>query len=211
MPSAVPDAELLLAPGCVHCPVVLAALTDELKRGRLGRVDVVSIVAHPELAAERGVRGVPWFRIGPFELSGAHTPAEITTWITRAGSDEGMRHYLSDSLASGQLDAVISACRRSPALLLPLLDLAADLDTPYAVRIGVGAVVEELAPDGLPATAMERLLAMADDTQPQVRADAAHFLGLAASDAARERLQRLLEDPDHEVREIAAESLAASD
>ena len=191
--------------------MVLAGLSALLEQGRLGRLDIVNVAAHPEAAEARGARGVPWFRIGPFELSGVHSAGELATWVERAGSETGMRAYLSEGLASGQLATITAACRRAPELLPPLLDLAADLDTPYAVRIGVGAVVEELAVDGLGSDAIARLLDMADNDQPQVRADAAHFLGLAATSAARDRLRRLLDDPDHEVREIAAESLSGPD
>jgi HEAT repeat protein len=42
-----------------------------------------------------------------------------------------------------------------------------------------------------------------------VRADAAHFLGLCGVEAARQPLETLLADADPQVREIAAESLAA--
>lgn len=208
MTSKVPDAELLIAPGCAHCPAVMAALGDLLKQGSLGRLDIVNVVAFPQHAAERGARGVPWTRIGLFELAGALTPAELATWVERAGSDDGMRSYLSEGLAGGELATVTAACRRSPALLGPLLDLAADLETPFAVRIGVGAVVEELAADGIPDAAVQRIIDMSHSDVAQVRADAAHFLGLAATDPARARLAELRDDPDHEVREIATESLA---
>ena len=42
----------------------------------------------------------------------------------------------------------------------------------------------------------------------QVRADAAHFLGLTGSPDARKVLRRLSKDKNAEVREIARESMA---
>lgn len=205
----VPDAELLIASGCVHCPVVLSGLAELVKKGRIGRLEVVNIARHPEIAEARGARGVPWIRIGPFQLSGAHTQSELADWVERAGSEDGMRAYLIESLETGQLDSVTAACRRSPELLPPLLRLAADLETPFAVRIGVGAVLEDLGPDGLLADRLDEIDALADSPHAQVRADAAHFLGLSGAAAARARLLRLAGDPDPQVREIAAESLAA--
>ncbi|MFZ0257771.1 MAG: HEAT repeat domain-containing protein, partial [Gammaproteobacteria bacterium] len=59
MPSR-PDALLLIAPGCAHCPVVLQSLAEMLKAGSLGRLEVVNIVAHPEVAKAVGTRSVPW-------------------------------------------------------------------------------------------------------------------------------------------------------
>ncbi|MCG6965939.1 MAG: HEAT repeat domain-containing protein [Chromatiaceae bacterium] len=203
----IPDAELLIAPGCVHCPVVLSSLAELVKQGRIGRLDVYNISVHPEAAQTRGARAVPWFRIGPFELSGAHTHSELASWAERAGSAAGMRAYLSESLQTGQLDAVIAACRRSPELLPPLIALAGDLDTPFAARIGVGAVLEDLATGGLPAGLVDDIAPLAASPHAQVRADAAHFLGLTGGADAQALLTRMSDDDDREVREIASESL----
>ena len=73
--NAIPDALLLLAPGCPHCPAVLEGLSGLLKEGVIGRLEAVNAAIHPERAAELGVRTVPWARIGPFELEGEQTPA----------------------------------------------------------------------------------------------------------------------------------------
>lgn len=206
--SPAPDAELLIATGCAHCAAVLAALADLVEHGRVGRLAVVNIARHPELADARGVRGVPWIRIGPFELAGAHSPAELSSWVERVGSESGLRTYLGENLASGQLAGVTSACRRSPELLPALLALAGDLDVALAVRIGVGAVIEELAPEGRLAGLGDALAGLAASPHPQVRADAAHFLGLAGTANAGALLTGLTQDPDAEVRDIASESLA---
>lgn len=208
MSTTAPDAELLIAPACAHCPVALQILSDLVKQGTVGRLEVINIASHPEEAEARGVRGVPWIRIGPFELSGAHTRQELKQWAERAGSDAGMQAYLSEGLEAGQLGSVISACRRSTELRAPLLALAADLDAPFAVRVGVGAVLEELAAEGLLVGLVGEIAALARSEQPQVRADGAHFLGLAGGERARRLLRDLLDDSDRHVREIAAESLA---
>lgn len=206
----VPDAELLIAPGCPHCPAVLAALADLLKQGRIGRLQVINLGAHPAAAGERGARGAPWIRIGPFELTGSHTPTELAQWAKQAGSAAGRHAYLLKQLEAGELDSVIAVCRRDPTMRLPLIDLAADLETPFAARIGVGAVFEDLGPDGLLADLVDALdRGLARSGHAQVRADAAHVLGLTGTEDARPALQRLAADPDAEVREIAAESLEA--
>jgi hypothetical protein len=210
--ATAPDAELLIAPGCVHCPVVLGALAELVKRGQIGRLTVVNIAAHPDEAERRGVRGVPWIRLGAFELQGAHSQSELADWAARAAAPGAAAGYLRELLETGQLDSVTGACRRNPAALLAaLIDLAGDLDTPFAVRVGVGAVLEDLARTGLPAEALPALQRLAASEHPQVRADAAHFLGLEGSPAAAQTLARLVQDPDPEVREIAAESLAGPD
>ena len=120
---------------------------------------------------------------------------------------------LVEGLEGGQLDSVTGACRRAPQTLLPvLLDLAGKLDTPFAVRIGVGAVLEDLATDDLLSGLTGPISRLTASPQPQVRADAAHFLGLTGSPDARSELERLASsDEDPEVREIALESLAELD
>jgi len=203
-----PDAELLIAPGCPHCPAVLGALADLVKKGRLGRLTVINLATHPDEGEQRGARGVPWIRIGPFIMTGAHHPAELDAWTTRAASEDGQRSYLVEQLGAGELNTVISACRAAPGLLTPLLSLAGDLETPYAVRIGIGAVLEDLGPDGLlkgMIPTIEQTLAASEHAN--VRADAAHFLGLSGSSSARPALERLARDTDASVREIAVESL----
>jgi len=209
--TPVPDAELAIATGCVHCPVVLAGLSELIKSGKIGRLEVVNIAQHPEFAQERGIRGVPWIRIGPFELSGAHSASELAELANRAGDENRMMGYLRDSLEAGELDQVITACRRSPELVPPLLALAGDLETPFAVRIGVGAVLEDMAIDGLLSGLVEDIAGLAASPHAQVRADAAHFLGLTGSTQAGVALKQLVEDEDEQVREIAAESLAELD
>ncbi|MBI3775459.1 MAG: thioredoxin family protein, partial [Gammaproteobacteria bacterium] len=104
----VPDALMLLAPGCAHCPVMLATLAELLKRGVIGRLDVVNIERHPEIAQQLGVRSVPWLRIGEFELSGARSPLELERWAQRNGSVQGHADYLTELLKSGVLNQAIS-------------------------------------------------------------------------------------------------------
>ena len=206
--SFVPDAELMIATGCSHCPVVLAGLAELVKAGKIGRLEVINIGLRPEIAEERGVRGVPWTRIGPFELSGAHSQSELTDLAARAGDEAGIKAYLIRNLESGQLDATTAACRRSPQLLPPLLALAGDLETPFAVRIGAGAILEELSPEGVLSDLVDEIATLASSEHTQVRADAAHFLGLSGNNDARAPLEVLSHDKDPQVREIAAESLA---
>ena len=59
-----PDAQILLATGCAHCPAVLEGLSRLLKLGKIGRLEAVNIVEHPQAAQAVGTRSVPWTRIG---------------------------------------------------------------------------------------------------------------------------------------------------
>ena len=206
-----PDALLLMAPGCAHCPVVLEALARLLKAGSLGRLEVVNVAAHPEAAAQAGTRSVPWTRIGPFVLEGLHGEAELREWTEHAAAGTGRAAYLADLLKNQQLDRALVAAREWPGTLPELLALSGSLETPLAVRIGISALMEDQQGTAALQDTLPVLALLATAPEPAVRADAAHFLGLTRSPAAREPLAALLADPAPQVREIAAESLALLD
>ncbi len=203
-----PDARLLLAPGCAHCPVVLDGLAQLIKAGKLGRLEIINVNAHPQAAHDAGTRSVPWYRIGSFEFIGTLTQSELERWAEHAAHGTGTNDYYQHLLASRQADRVATLVQRHPETLPDLIRLLASLETPMAVRIGVGAVLEELAEQGDLAAAAGPLGELTHSPIPQVRADACHYLGLTGNATASDTIRPLLQDPDAEVREIAAESLA---
>ncbi len=197
----------LMAPGCAHCPGQLSILCELMEQGRLGRLDVVNIAEHPEIAAEAGTRSVPWMRIGPFELSGSHTAEEIARWVDRANRGTGMADYFSELLSQGGLAQVQALLRRDPSQLPALIELLASPDTPIAVRVGVDAILEDL--EGTPElrALIPAFGKLTQAREPQIRTDASHYLGLTHDPAAGQYLRPLLEDNDPDVRETAEESL----
>lgn len=201
------NAALLVAPGCAHCPGVLDGLGKLVKEGLIGRLEVVDITAHPEAAQAAGTRSVPWCRIGPYTLEGAHSTAELREWAEAAVNGASMGVYVSYLLEHHRLDQAIALVRESPSLLHDLVRLIADLDTPMAVRIGIGAVFEDVQADGLLSGIVHPLGALTQASEPQVRADACHYLGLTGSADAVSYVTPLLDDADEDVAEIAAESL----
>ncbi|MEJ2309586.1 MAG: thioredoxin family protein [Gammaproteobacteria bacterium] len=206
-PPSAPDATLLIAPGCPHCPKVLQTLSDFIKRGEIGSLEVINIAIHPEAAEKAGTRSVPWTRIGSFELVGALTPQEIRETIDKAGRADPVEH-LVHLLETSRLGECIAAVTAEPQTLPALVSLLDDLDTPMAVRIGIGALLEEL-PAAQVASAEDALTALTGSQHHSVRADAAHYLSLVDTDTSRETLRGLLEDQSDEVSEIARESLEA--
>ena len=205
--NVAPDALLLLAPGCPHCPAVLEGLSGLVKEGVVGRLEAVNIAVHPERAAELGVRTVPWTRIGPFELEGALTPGELRRWAEQAGSLDGMADYFFRMLKSGRRAKVEEMARQEPARLRALARLMQQPDTSMAVRLGIGAVLEELQGSGLAAVMIPDLGALATSGDALTRADACHFLSLIGGPEAVPYLRACLDDEEQEVREIAAEAL----
>lgn len=205
--NPIPDALLLIAPDCPHCPAVLAGLSGLLKEGVIGRLEVVNVVVRPEQAAELGVRTVPWARIGAFELEGVQSPAELRHWAEQTNSLDGMADYFFRMLTTGRRARVEVMARQDPSRLLALVRLMEKPEASMAVRLGIGAVLEELQGSGLAETMIPALGALASNGDALTRADACHFLSLIGGTKVVPWLRVCLDDEDKEVREIAAEAL----
>jgi glutaredoxin len=78
MSATPPDVLLFVAPGCPHCASVLQGLNLLAGQKLIGKLTVIDVAEHPGQAAEYGVRSAPWLRLGPFTLTGAHSPAELS-------------------------------------------------------------------------------------------------------------------------------------
>ena len=203
-----PDALLLLATGCAHCPMVLENLALLLKQGRIGRLEAINIVEHPTIAQRIGTRTVPWTRIGSFEIDGMLSLGELEQWIDLTHKEEGVARYLSHLLETQRVHAAVSWLQRNPDRVHHLLGLLELPATPMVVRIGVGVVAEELQGTPIWKSALADMISLARSTDPALRADIAHYLGLTHSRDATQPLRGMLEDDNPDVREIAAESLA---
>jgi len=206
-----PDALLLLTSSCPHCPAVLQALSELVKQGVIGRLEAVNIERRPEVAAENGVRSVPWIRIGEFQLEGLHSLAELRQWAERSGTIAGLSEYFHELLKAGRLDQVSRLVARGGAALAALLHLLGDPDTELTVRIGVNAVIEGLEHEPVLAEAVAPLNELARHTDAHIRGDAAHLLSYTHQPAARPPLQSLLTDDNADVRDIAREGLERLD
>ncbi len=205
-----PDALMLLAPGCPHCPGVLEGLSRLLKEGVIGRLEAVNVEVHPGRAQELGVRGVPWVRIGPYELEGAVTLDELRRWAEADESLDGLAAYFLDLLKTGRRAKVEALARQKPERLQALVQLLADPEASMAVRLGIGAVLEEFQGTPVGQAMVPGLGELTRHSDRLVRADACHFLSLIGGEEIRPIMEACLDDPDPEVREIAAETLEAN-
>jgi thioredoxin-like negative regulator of GroEL len=202
------DALLVIASGCPHCPTVLSGLAELVKQGLIGKLEIVNATARPELVQTLGVRSVPWLRLGPFELEGLRSPAELRRWAERAGTREGMSDYFNELLDGGQLTRALDILRRDESWLEALPPLLANPDTALAVRVGIAAIFEDFQGSEALRRLVPALSELARHAETRIRLDAAHDLALTQSPEAVPPLERLLGDPDVQVREAAAESLA---
>lgn len=111
-------------------------------------------------------------------------------------------------LLEGQLKNVLAVVEQQPKALAELLPIMANPDANMNVRFGASAVLERYA--GQPAlhALIPALGLLASHGDHRVRADVCHLLGLSGSRDAIPYLDARRDDPDAEVREIVAESLA---
>jgi hypothetical protein len=205
----VPDALLVIGPGCPYCASVLEALSRLVKEGAIGTLEVVNAAARPERAQALQVRSVPWTRIGAFRFDSALGLEELRSWAERAGTEEGSTRYIEFLLGAGRLAQVVAWLGEHPNAAQALLPLMSDMEVTMHVRVGVGAVLESLAgTDTLSALAPD-LGRLTRHPDPRVRSDACHYLALTGSPEALAYLRERLGDESAEVREVAAESLEA--
>lgn len=203
-----PDALLLISRSCPHCPTVLAALSDLVKQGIVGRLEVVNVEAHPEFAQTLGVRSVPWLKLGVIELAGLRSKAELTDWAAKAGTEAGVADYFHMLLKEGQMGQVLALLHTDPGQLAAVLPIIGNVDASLNVRLGAGVLLEEFAQSAALQALVPRLGELSTHADARVRADASHYLGLTGAALARAPLEARLIDDDADVREIAAESLA---
>ncbi|MDX1336025.1 MAG: HEAT repeat domain-containing protein, partial [Gammaproteobacteria bacterium] len=198
---------LLIAPGCPHCGSVSEILSGLVKEGLVGKLEIINLAVHPEAAAEAGTRSVPWFKIGEYSFTGAHTEGEIRSWAEKAAQGEDWTAYYHGLLDNQQLKETSESLKQNPDRLCPLVASLDDKDLPLVVKIGIGAVLEDFEGDASLAECIPQLTELTRSEDPATRADACHYLGLTGSKEILPVISILLDDEAEQVREIAADVL----
>ena len=204
----IPDALLLLTGGCPHCPAMLQALTGLLKEGVIGRLEVVNVAVHTEAAEQRGVQSVPWTQIGPYEIQGVVPPAELKRYAQGVDDEAVFDGYVLDLLKSGKRARFEALVRQEPQRIHALTRLMAHPESSMAIRLGIGAVLEELQGTPLSQVLVPELGALLGSDDALLRADACHFLALIGGEKVRPYMQTCLTHADAELREMAQEWLS---
>ncbi|VAX11918.1 hypothetical protein MNBD_GAMMA24-2443 [hydrothermal vent metagenome] len=202
-----PDAELLLATGCAHCAIVLEGLSQLVKEGLIGHLEITNIAIQPQRAQQLNVRSVPWTRLGPFILEGQYSPGELRKWAQRANSLEGMSDYIAEQLKQGKLDKLIKMLNNAPQQLRALIPLLEDEDTEMQVRIGIDAILESIEDKSGLALLIPEFSHLASHKSPRIRADIGYYLALTGSQEAIPVLKKLAQDESKDIQEIAQEGL----
>ncbi len=202
------SAKLIIAPGCPHCPSVLHALSELIKEGAIAELEVSNMALVPEKIQALNIRSVPWIKIGPFELTGSHTKAELQMWIDRTQSDTGMQDYFSELLTMGELKKVIQLIRKNPELFQHFPQMMQNEETPLGAKIGIGAIFEEFQGSAPLQTLIPMLSELLQSKNANLRNDACYYLGLTESHDAVAAIKSLADDETPEVRETVHDALS---
>jgi HEAT repeat protein len=114
---------------------------------------------------------------------------------------------IAEDLESGALEKVIELFRYNKALYLIVGNLTRD--ERMKVRLGANMLMDELReerPEDVK-LALPSLLSLLSSESPTVRGDAADLIGIIGSDEQLAPLEKLLDDPNHQVVEIAADAI----
>ncbi len=122
-------------------------------------------------------------------------------------SDAEMRQVVAEFLVRGHVDTV-AALFRHDGRMFELAGAILD-DERYVVRLGMVVLFEDLVRQGVGevARAVPGLAALLQGASLHVRGEAATILGMIGTPEALACLRPLLQDPDPQLREIAADFL----
>jgi len=205
--SQAPSALLLIATGCQHCPSMLMSLSELIKEGKISQLEVVNIVEAPERAQALNVRSVPWLKVGEYELVGLKSKSEIQQWIDKSANTEDMSAYFEELMVSGEISKAQQLVEDKPRHMKTLLDIMANEESGLSARIGVGAIMEQLAGSEILQNNIDALGAYCQNPVARIRSDACYYLGLSHHVNAEKYIRPLLDDSDDEVKEIAQDAL----
>ncbi len=205
--SQIPTALLLISTSCQHCPTMLKNLSELIEEGKISSLEIVNIAVSPERAEALNVRTVPWLKLEEYELTGLKSKSELLEWIDKAGSSEGQRLYFEELIGAGRITEAQKIIEEKPWKMPALLAIMDSESTTLSLRIGVSAIIEQLAGSKQLIENIDTLSEYCQHELARVRNDACYYLGLSRHADAEEHIRPLLNDESDEVKETAKEAL----
>ena len=213
--SKLTSAELFIASGCVHCPVVLNELSEQLKKGNISSLTITNIAIDNERAAELNIRSVPWFSLkneNSFMIfSGEQTPKEIQHWVASSQTKNTMQNYIEEYLTKGHLMTIFQAIQLQPALFLVVISMLEDEETSMHVRIGLDALIENFSASEVLRQAIIPLKKLASTDNIRLQIDALHYIALTADAENKTFLQEYTKHHNQQIKEAAIEAIETLD
>jgi HEAT repeat protein len=124
-------------------------------------------------------------------------------------ADSQLVAVIADFLEMGHVENILAMFRQDPGLYSLVGGVLRD--ERYMVRLGVAVLFEELQATrpGEIALALPSLLPLLAEQSPWLRGEAVNILGIINTPEARAHVRAMAHDPDPQVREMAADILAA--
>ncbi len=205
------SAELFVATGCHHCPLILNELSEQLKKGNLASLNITNIAVDNEKAEKLNIRSVPWFSlendISFMIFSGDHSAKEVQQWISASQTNMGMQHYIEDFLKNGQLMTITRVIQLKPALFSSVIAMLEDEETSMDIRIGLDALIENFSASTILQQHNAELVKLASTKNIRLQIDALHYIALTADAKNIELLKNKIKHNDPQIKEAAAEAL----
>ena len=198
--------ELFVMPGCPVCPQ-MERLFEQLKQdGQIDELEVIDITRSPERASALGVRSAPSYLVNGALFSGLKTRKDIEDLLQQSTGGK-WRSLLSEELSEGGMEAAREAVLKEQAAREALFDLLEDPETPLVVRIGLSAIIEELAEQGSLEPYLPRLLALLDNPDQRIALDGLYYLSMLQAPEAVQALSQIADDDRHPLQQQARELL----
>ncbi len=132
-------------------------------------------------------------------------PIEQTT--NRTVSDEELLAVMADFLEMGHVENIVAMYKQEPRYYEWTGRLLTD--ERFAVRLGISVLFEYLVeqrPDDV-RLAIPSLTEQLENTKSWVRGEAVNVLGIIGSEDALVQVEKMVEDPDSQVAEVARDIL----
>lgn len=197
--------DLLIAPTCPNCPRVVTACAAMAARWPQLRLTIIDVQYFAGLAGK--VRSVPTVVIDQARMIvGTLSQSELLRLLQERGSAQYAQQALASLLEGGRIQQAIPWLEKETGQ-----EALARLMTQSSMQVRMGLLL--LAEQALSArphcldSAVPLLLPLLESEDIPLRGDTADLLGKIGAPGARAGLTRLLQDPDPDVREVAADSL----
>lgn len=205
------SAELFIATGCRHCPIVLKELSEQLKKGSLASLKITNVAVDNKRAEELNIRSVPWFSLSNNSsfmiFPGEHSAKEIQQWLAISETGEGMQEYIKDFLGSGQLMTIVQAINIKPEIFSHVITMIKDEETIMDTRIGLDVLIENFSSSKILQQYTDELkeIVLLDDTRLKI--DALHYIALTGEIRNKDFIEESTKDANLQVKEAAIEAL----
>lgn len=198
---------VFMSPACPHCAQAVATAREVARETPGVSVRIVDAQEEPDEAASYAVRSVPTTVLdGDMTWVGAVSADELKEAI-QARSDDGFAARSMRSLLESGRAAEVTRRLLDGSALGPFVEVWSGSTTSTRVGLMLAAGEALEADPGALDRLVVRLVPVLDSEDGALRGDTADLLGQVGHEDAVEALGKLLDDPNPDVAEIAADAL----